>query len=174
MESWIDAYGQISWDNLVSKSRPGRKYMVNAQVNPKRRAMEVFREDHHTNGPGYYIRWSNMNRVRVNGERGAVVGGENFAFGPLPPFAIIEVEDVVIFWWRNIHALQAVPGDMPPRDGRPGPPNRRGGGDGGGVGGGRGGRTGGDGGDGGERRRPARQPLAPRDPPQPTANWPFG
>ncbi|KAL8962091.1 MAG: hypothetical protein Q9183_005206 [Haloplaca sp. 2 TL-2023] len=164
MESWVGTYGQISWDDLVSKSRPGRKYMANGQVDPKRRAIEVFREERHPGGAGYYIRWSNMDDVRVNGVGGAVVGGGIFALGPLPPFAIIEVqgEDVVIFWWRDMDALQAVPRGMPPQDGRQGPPNGGGGGDGDDGRGPRPER---------ERRRPTREALGPRQNiPQPTAN----
>ncbi|KAL8869560.1 MAG: hypothetical protein Q9174_004185 [Haloplaca sp. 1 TL-2023] len=177
MESWIGTYGQISWDSFVSKGWPGRKYMANAQVDPKRRAIEVFREGRdHPNGAGYYIRWSDMNNVRVNGVGGAVVPAGNFAFGPLPPFAIITIqaEDVVIFWWRDADALQAVPRGMsPPPDVGPRPPRGPGGGDGGGAGGAPGGGTGGDGSARGGGRRVGREPLAPRsNMPQHTADYP--
>ncbi|KAL8962867.1 MAG: hypothetical protein Q9183_005086 [Haloplaca sp. 2 TL-2023] len=46
----------------------------------------------------------------VNGVLCDSHGHKNFAVGPLPDYAIIQIEEAVIFWWRNEVALDYVPG----------------------------------------------------------------
>ncbi|KAL8826739.1 MAG: hypothetical protein Q9170_007290 [Blastenia crenularia] len=96
----VGAYGQICWDDQISQEKRVKKGKAN--VLKGRRAMEVFRED-----GKFFLAWEG--EVRVNGE---VCGGEDVAIGPLPDFAIVEVGEVVVFWWRNEEAMGYITPEM--------------------------------------------------------------
>ena len=102
--AWFETYGQISWDALVSAARPthaarGKKVKGKANTPRTRRCMEVFRSE-----DGFFLRWQYDGPVLVNGEDLTPRGdeeGKEFAIGPMPPFAVVAVENVSIFWWRK-------------------------------------------------------------------------
>ncbi|KAL8946922.1 MAG: hypothetical protein Q9222_006747 [Ikaeria aurantiellina] len=101
-ESVVGEYVQISWDDQVaSVARPkkGRKAKMNALR--ARRAMEIWRE-----GTEHFLRWEKMQEVKINGE--ICIGDDDrddVVIGPLPAFAVIQVESTVIFWWKDGSAL---------------------------------------------------------------------
>lgn len=102
--AWIGSYGQIVWEDAVSgarRTRPGK-------ANPPqlRRAVEVNRE-----GEGEDARFSlvcrRVGKVTVNGQLYPASDEDeaNFTVESLPEYAIIEVEDTVVFWFQNFEAL---------------------------------------------------------------------
>ncbi|KAL8871525.1 MAG: hypothetical protein Q9174_002661 [Haloplaca sp. 1 TL-2023] len=101
-ETRVGAFARISLDDEVSPIKPRRKYKTNA-AKPQR-ALEIHREDKGGEGEAeYYLRWCDSTKVVVNG-RGydGVPGIEgDIAIGPLPDYAVIEVEENVAFWWKN-------------------------------------------------------------------------
>ncbi|KAL9008728.1 MAG: hypothetical protein Q9173_006179 [Seirophora scorigena] len=106
--SWIAAYGQIIWDDLVcSAQAAGKRCEANAPRS--RRAMEVFREGE-AEAWKFFLVWENdgEKRVHVNGQLCEVAdtSDEFFAIGPLPSYAIIEVEETIVFWFRDREALE--------------------------------------------------------------------
>ncbi|KAL8705419.1 MAG: hypothetical protein Q9225_008026, partial [Loekoesia sp. 1 TL-2023] len=106
-ETWIAAYGQISWEDQISRAKPTKQGRANAPRT--RQAMEIFREGDADNAE-FYLTWNKVNEVKVNG-RTCVLEHEDdveFAIGPLPSYAIIEVEKTVIFWFRDTQAMDFV------------------------------------------------------------------
>ncbi|KAI4095837.1 MAG: hypothetical protein LQ344_001391 [Seirophora lacunosa] len=106
--TWIAAYGQIIWDDLVcSAQAAGKRCEANAPRT--QRAMEVFREGE-AEAAKYFLVWENdgEKQVRVNGQLCEVADTSDkfLAIGPLPNYAIIEVEETIIFWFRNREALE--------------------------------------------------------------------
>ncbi|KAL8698517.1 MAG: hypothetical protein Q9201_006527 [Fulgogasparrea decipioides] len=109
-ESWIGDLGEIVWDDHVSKFKNRRRGRA---TGPKagRRAMEVVREQGEE-AANYFLRWRHASDVMVNGRVCSYAGGVDWAIGPLPDFAVIEVEGVVIFWWKKGEALECMPPDI--------------------------------------------------------------
>ncbi|KAL8970177.1 MAG: hypothetical protein Q9197_003951 [Variospora fuerteventurae] len=105
--TWIGEYGQISWDDLVFAAQPGGG-RCEANTPDARRAIEVFREGR-GQAAKFFMVWKNDggNPVRVNGQlcETPEASDEFFAVGPLPSYAIIEVEETLIFWFGNRGAL---------------------------------------------------------------------
>ncbi|KAL8698516.1 MAG: hypothetical protein Q9201_006526 [Fulgogasparrea decipioides] len=108
-ETWIGKHGQISWDDQVSTAKQGKR--GKAYPLRVRRAMEIFQRDRDGEAV-YFLWWERVQDVKVNGRRYEVEGAADFAIGPLPNFAVIEVEATVIFWWKNQHALGHVPEEL--------------------------------------------------------------
>ncbi|KAI4113404.1 MAG: hypothetical protein LQ345_005610, partial [Seirophora villosa] len=106
--TWIAAYGQIIWDDLVCSAQAAAK-RCEANAPRTRRAMEVFREGE-AEAARFFLVWENdgEKQVRVNGQLCEVAGTSDkfLAIGPLPSYAIIEVEETIIFWFRNREALK--------------------------------------------------------------------
>ncbi|KAL8645826.1 MAG: hypothetical protein Q9210_006494 [Variospora velana] len=106
--TWIGEYGQISWDDLVFPAQP-RGGRCEANTPEARRAMEVFREGR-GQAAKFFLVWENDSGkpVRVNGQLCETpdASDEFFAIGPLPSYAIIEVEETLIFWFGNRGALE--------------------------------------------------------------------
>ncbi|KAL8668738.1 MAG: hypothetical protein Q9168_006643 [Polycauliona sp. 1 TL-2023] len=117
---WVTERGQVSWDDQISTlARVTRRGVPNA-LRP-RRAAEFFSKVSEGEGgqKEYFFWWRHSKGVRVNGWRvvqphtpGEEEGGPDVAIGPLPDFAIIQVEDVVLFFWKNQAALTYAPASM--------------------------------------------------------------
>ncbi|KAL8720849.1 MAG: hypothetical protein Q9181_007836 [Wetmoreana brouardii] len=108
-ETWIGKHGQIFWDDQVSTANPvkrGKTYPLRV-----RRAMEIFREERDGEAV-YFLWWERIRQVKVNGRRCQVEGAVDFVIGPLPDFAVIEVEATVILWWKNQQGLGYVPEEL--------------------------------------------------------------
>ncbi|KAL8869561.1 MAG: hypothetical protein Q9174_004186 [Haloplaca sp. 1 TL-2023] len=106
-EAWVGPFTRISWDHQISAVNPKRRNQTNS-VKP-RRALDIVRQDEKDGNANYYLRWIKNASVTVNGMLCDGQGHESFAIGPLPDYAIIEIEDAVIFWWRNEVALDYLP-----------------------------------------------------------------
>ncbi|KAL8760989.1 MAG: hypothetical protein Q9184_002859, partial [Pyrenodesmia sp. 2 TL-2023] len=111
--AWIGAYGQIVWEDAVSTARamkgPGK-----ANVPQMRGAVEVKRR-REGEDVAFELVWRKIGggMVKVNGTE---LGGDEegvTTVGALPDFAIIEIEDVVIFWFGKAEALDFVPNAKP-------------------------------------------------------------
>lgn len=105
--TFVAGYGQVCWRDQVAPAKRVKAGKANALR--VRAAMEVFRE-----GEGdearFFVVWEDMRAVKINGrvcvpEDDGTVG---YAAGPLPEFAIVEVEDTVVFWFRDIKAMDFV------------------------------------------------------------------
>ena len=125
---WVAERGQIAWDDQISLlAASTRRGALNA-LKP-RRAAEFFRVDavvgdgeEQEKGKEFYFRWALSRAVRVNGveviptltagEEEEEEGGPDVAIGPLPDFAVIQVEDVVMFFWKNEAALRYSPASV--------------------------------------------------------------
>ncbi|CAL8583686.1 hypothetical protein XPA_009306 [Xanthoria parietina] len=126
---WVAERGQISWDDQISLlAASTRRGALNA-LKP-RRAAELFRVDAvvgdgegQENGKEFYFWWALSRAVKVNGvevipthtageEEEEEEGGPEVAIGPLPDFAVIQVEDVVLFFWKNEAALRYSPASV--------------------------------------------------------------
>ncbi|KAL8959987.1 MAG: hypothetical protein Q9183_005542, partial [Haloplaca sp. 2 TL-2023] len=109
-ETRVGDFARISLDDQVSPIRPRRRFKTNA---PKpQRALEIHREDKDGEAAvEYYLRWRHGTKVVVNGQCyddfPGMVG--DVAIGPLPDYAIIEIEQNVVFWWKNEHGLAHIP-----------------------------------------------------------------
>ncbi|KAL8925819.1 MAG: hypothetical protein Q9208_003316 [Pyrenodesmia sp. 3 TL-2023] len=111
--AWIGAYGQIVWEDAVSTARamkgPGK-----ANVPQMRRAVEVRRTgDADGEDVAFELVWRKVGGgavMRVNGrEFGGERSGGEVTVSALPDYAIVEIEDVVIFWFGKEEALDFVP-----------------------------------------------------------------
>ncbi|KAI4255129.1 MAG: hypothetical protein L6R42_006894, partial [Xanthoria sp. 1 TBL-2021] len=118
-DMWVAERGQISWDDQICMLRAStRRGGLNA-LKP-RRAAEFFRIDGQGEEKGFYFWWAQIRAVRVNGFwviRPGVggeeeEGGPDVAIGPLPDFAVIQVEDAVLFFWKNEAALRYLPASV--------------------------------------------------------------
>ncbi|KAI4217812.1 MAG: hypothetical protein LQ349_009008 [Xanthoria aureola] len=126
---WVAERGQMSWDDQISLlAASTRRGALNA-LKP-RRAAEFFRVDavvgegeQQEKGKEFYFWWAPSQAVRVNGvevdpphtageEKEEEGGGPDVAIGPLPDFAVIQVEDVVLFFWKNEAALRYSPASV--------------------------------------------------------------
>ncbi|KAI4109150.1 MAG: hypothetical protein LQ339_001956 [Xanthoria mediterranea] len=125
---WVAERGQISWDDQISLlAASTRRGALNA-LKP-RRAAEFFRVDAvvgegegQEKGMEFYLWWARSDAVRVNGvevipphtagEEEEGEEGPDVAIGPLPDFAVIQVEDVVLFFWKNEAALRYSPASV--------------------------------------------------------------
>ncbi|KAL8720848.1 MAG: hypothetical protein Q9181_007835, partial [Wetmoreana brouardii] len=89
-ESWIGEFGEIVWDDHVSEVKNRRRGKA---TGPKagRRAIETVREQGEE-AANYFLRWRNTGDVVVNGRVCSYASGVDFVIGPLPDFAVIEVE----------------------------------------------------------------------------------
>ncbi|KAL8709888.1 MAG: hypothetical protein Q9220_005504 [cf. Caloplaca sp. 1 TL-2023] len=106
--SVVGDYSQISWDDQVAPAkRVARKGKANAVR--VRRAIEVWKE-----GDEWFLRWEKMQDVRINGERCVRDEDErgDVVIGPLPAFAVIQVESTTIFWFKDANALGYVTEDV--------------------------------------------------------------
>ncbi|KAL8925820.1 MAG: hypothetical protein Q9208_003317 [Pyrenodesmia sp. 3 TL-2023] len=111
MEAWIEGHGQVSWDDLVSNGVATKQGIAHAPQAGSCRAMEVYREGNGREAK-FFLSWHNVQtQVTMNGTKCAPSVGGVFV-GPLPNFAIIEVEETVIFWFRNREALGYVSQDI--------------------------------------------------------------
>ncbi|KAI4176703.1 MAG: hypothetical protein LQ346_007836 [Caloplaca aetnensis] len=111
METWIESHGQISWDDLVSDSHDTKKGIANTPQAGSRRAMEVYRDG--DGDAGFFFSWHDAQKqVKVNGKPCLSGNAGGVLVGPLPNFAIIEIEETAIFWFRNKEALDYVPPDI--------------------------------------------------------------
>ncbi|KAL8749442.1 MAG: hypothetical protein Q9199_007677, partial [Rusavskia elegans] len=116
---WVLERGQISWDDQICMlGASTRRGGLNA-LKP-RRAAEFFRIDGQGEEKGFYFWWAHSRAVRVNGlwvirpDVGGEEeeGGPDVAIGPLPDFAVIQVEDAVLFFWKNEAALRYLPASV--------------------------------------------------------------
>ncbi|KAI4220360.1 MAG: hypothetical protein L6R36_007675 [Xanthoria steineri] len=124
---WVAERGQISWDDQISLlAASTRRGALNA-LKP-RRAAEFLRVDAvvgegegQEKGKNFYFWWAPSQAVRVNGVdvipphtagEEEEEGGPDVAIGPLPDFAVIQVEDVVLFLWKNEAALGYMPASV--------------------------------------------------------------
>ncbi|KAL8876097.1 MAG: hypothetical protein Q9192_008929, partial [Flavoplaca navasiana] len=110
-DMWVAQRGQISWSDqispLTSSTRPG----VPNPLKP-RLAAEFFLLSSPSGQTQFYFWWPHSHAVKVNG-LGVILpnyttedeGGPDVAIGPLPDFAIIQVGDAVMFFWKNEGAL---------------------------------------------------------------------
>ncbi|KAL8849146.1 MAG: hypothetical protein Q9221_005869 [Calogaya cf. arnoldii] len=110
---WVAQRAQINWDDAVSALGAST---VRGKLNPlkPRRAAEFFRI-----GEDYFFWWQHSRAVRVNGRwviqphtPGEEEGGPDVAVGPLPDFCAIQVEDAVLFFWRNGEVRRFLPGSV--------------------------------------------------------------
>ncbi|KAI4124794.1 MAG: hypothetical protein LQ338_004620 [Usnochroma carphineum] len=104
--TWVAEYGQISWDNQRSLAKPTKRCQANMLKG--RRALEIFRESKGEEEVEYFLVWGKSeHQVRVNGQACTPedASSEHFAIGPLPDYAIVEIENTVIFWFGTPKAL---------------------------------------------------------------------
>ncbi|KAL9023953.1 MAG: hypothetical protein Q9196_006862 [Gyalolechia fulgens] len=102
--TWIAGYGQICWRDQIAAAKPVRRGKANA---PRTRStMEVFREGDGDDAE-FFLVWEKMDDVKINGTGCVPDDPETTAFaaGPLPRFAVIEVEETIIFWFRDAGAM---------------------------------------------------------------------
>lgn len=124
---WVAERGQISFHDQISLlAASTRRGALNA-LKP-RRAADLFRVDAvvgevegQEKGKEFYFWWAQGRAVRVNGVEVIPThtageeeeeGGPDVAIGPLPDFAVIQVEDVVLFFWKNEAALHYLPASV--------------------------------------------------------------
>ncbi|KAL8993197.1 MAG: hypothetical protein Q9169_006528 [Polycauliona sp. 2 TL-2023] len=111
---WVGERAQVSWDDEVSvlAARGTKRGVLNALRT--RRGVEFFAKggDGGDGDKEFFLWWRHSQGVRVNGVwvihphiPGEEEGGPDVAIGPLPGFAIIQVEDAVIFFWKDWAAL---------------------------------------------------------------------
>ncbi|KAL8680408.1 MAG: hypothetical protein Q9224_006943, partial [Gallowayella concinna] len=113
-ETWVGEKAQICWDDQISLMSAAKK-RGKANAPRQRRAAEIFRVDGLGEGEkDFFFWWLNSGDVRVNGA--LVVGpdddGDDVAVGPLPDFAVIQVENTSIFFWKNASALTFEPASV--------------------------------------------------------------
>ena len=106
-ETWVGPFTRISWDHQIATVNPKRRNQTNSMK--PRRALDIIRQGKEGDDASYYLRWVKKGSVTVNGVLCDNYGRESFAVGPLPEYAIIQIEEAVIFWWRNEVALDYVP-----------------------------------------------------------------
>ncbi|KAL8690635.1 MAG: hypothetical protein Q9218_003969 [Villophora microphyllina] len=108
-DSWIGACGLIAWDDLEVKAPQKRKTANWGRANAPRprKAIEVYREEIEGENE-YFLRYEMIREVKVNNHSCTYAGTADFAIGPLPAFAVIEVDTAMIFWWRDAAALDYV------------------------------------------------------------------
>ncbi|KAL8993220.1 MAG: hypothetical protein Q9188_007383 [Gyalolechia gomerana] len=103
--TWVAGYGQICWRDQIAAGKPPTK---RGKANPPRvrSAMEVFREGEGDDAE-FFLVWEKMEDVKINGSICTPEAGETTACaaGPLPRFAVIEIEETVIFWFRDAEAM---------------------------------------------------------------------
>ncbi|KAL9594289.1 MAG: hypothetical protein Q9219_007116 [cf. Caloplaca sp. 3 TL-2023] len=109
--TWVGQYGQVSWEDQISVAKPIKR----GRANPPRarRALEFFREGD-MESEKFFVVWGAASGIKVNG-REVLPESESaaeVAIGPLPSFAIIEVEKTTIFWFRDQAALDYVTADV--------------------------------------------------------------
>ncbi|KAL8790064.1 MAG: hypothetical protein Q9213_000766 [Squamulea squamosa] len=111
---WVGERAQVSWDDQVSVlARTTKREQLNALKT--RRAAEFFRVGEAKEEKEFFFWWQDSRAVRVNGVR--VIGLEDeaeddVAIGPLPDFAVIQIEDAALFFWRNEAALDYRPASV--------------------------------------------------------------
>ncbi|KAL8913986.1 MAG: hypothetical protein Q9172_007177, partial [Xanthocarpia lactea] len=106
---WVGKRAQVSWDNQVSMLPSTTKRGKAASTLKARRAAEFFRVGEGEEEKEFYLWWEDSRGIRVNG---ILVLGEDdseIAVGPLPDFAVIQIEDTIIFFWKNEAALDFTP-----------------------------------------------------------------
>ncbi|KAL9034670.1 MAG: hypothetical protein Q9180_005274, partial [Flavoplaca navasiana] len=109
---WVAQRGQISWSDQISPLGASTRRGVPNALKP-RLAAEFFRIDGENGSKEFYFWWPHSHAVKVNG-LGVILpnyttedeGGPDVAIGPLPEFAIIQVADAVMFFWKNEGALR--------------------------------------------------------------------
>ncbi|KAL8932044.1 MAG: hypothetical protein Q9216_006987 [Gyalolechia sp. 2 TL-2023] len=105
--TWIAGYGQVCWRDQIATSKrakSGKANMLRA-----RSTMEIFREGE-GNKAEFFLTWQDTEDVNINGTSCMAEIGKTTACvaGPLPSFAIIEVEETVIFWFRDAEAMDYI------------------------------------------------------------------
>ncbi|KAL8856859.1 MAG: hypothetical protein Q9178_006576 [Gyalolechia marmorata] len=106
---WVGKRTQVSWDDQVSMLPSTTKRGKAASTLKARRAAEFLRVNKGEEEKEFYLWWEESRGIRVNG---ILVLGEDdgeIAVGPLPDFAVIQVEDAIIFFWKNEAALEFTP-----------------------------------------------------------------
>ena len=109
---WVGKRAQVSWDDQVSMLPSTTKRGKAASTLKARRAAEFFRVGEGEEEKEFYFWWEDSRGIRVNG---ILVLGEDdseIAVGPLPDFAVIQVEDATIFFWKNEAALHFTPASV--------------------------------------------------------------
>ena len=109
---WVSQRGQISWSDQISPLTSSTRRGVPNPLKP-RLAAEFFRLSLPSGEKEFYFWWPHSHAVKVNG-LGVILpnyttedeGGPDVAIGPLPDFAIIQVKDAVMFFWKNEGALR--------------------------------------------------------------------
>ncbi|KAL8635171.1 MAG: hypothetical protein Q9228_007314 [Teloschistes exilis] len=119
-ETWIQEHGFISWDSIDLVKMPRNSRVVadrkKANAPRARHVVEVFRDnnnDDEEDTPRFYMRYEMPAAVKVNGDICTHESGDgNFAIGPLPDYAIIEIDTAVIFWWKSAEGTEYLPEDL--------------------------------------------------------------
>ncbi|KAI4099244.1 MAG: hypothetical protein L6R37_006046 [Teloschistes peruensis] len=123
-ETWIRDHGFISWDSIDLVKMPRNSRVVadrkKANAPRARHVVEMFRDNNNNNNnddeedtPRFYMRYEMPVAVKVNGDVCTHESGDgNFAIGPLPDYAIIEIDKAIIFWWKNAEGTEYLPEDL--------------------------------------------------------------
>ncbi|KAI4253665.1 MAG: hypothetical protein LQ352_003553 [Teloschistes flavicans] len=115
-EAWIQDHGFISWEDLGLVRMPRTAKVADrkkANAPGARSVVEVFRENDEQGVPQFFLRWEIPTAVKVNGDACTHASGNgNFVIGPLPDYAIIEIGNAIIFWWKNASGLTYMPKDL--------------------------------------------------------------
>ncbi|KAL8774455.1 MAG: hypothetical protein Q9209_000828 [Squamulea sp. 1 TL-2023] len=111
---WVGERAQVSWDDQVSAlARTTKRGQLNA-LKP-RRVAELFRVGKVGEEKEFFFWWQDSRAIRVNGVRVIRPDSEtvnDVAIGPLPDFAVIQVEDAALFFWKNEAALDYRPASV--------------------------------------------------------------
>ncbi|KAI4199716.1 MAG: hypothetical protein LQ350_004438 [Teloschistes chrysophthalmus] len=115
-ETWIQDHGFISWESIDLVKMPRNSRVADrkkANAPRARHVVEVFRENDEEDRPQFYMRYEMPVAVKVNGDLCTHTSGDgNFAIGPLPEYAIIEIDTAVIFWWKSEEGVEYLPEDL--------------------------------------------------------------